>query len=199
MLKILKIHPPSANFQQIEFSWLGQEADKLATHGALEIDVHSQKLTLVTLFFNSKTKTGQFLIYGASLFEENGLYPAIIAQPIINLPVDRRQNIVILGKQNGIAAALFAAKYLKSYKPLIILEFDDAIPFSIQPSRFMVKHLPAHVIAAATLLEDWHVASRIATHIELPGCFCGSAQDLLQIYLQQAQTVMPMVYDFTQA
>jgi len=197
MLKILKIHPPSANFQQIEFSWLGQEADKLAANGALEIEINSQKLTLVTLFFSPKAKTGQFLVYSGPLFEENCLYPATIAQPLINLPVDMQQNIVILGKQNGIAAALFAAKYLKIYKPLIILEFDNVIPFSIQPSHIVVKHLPAHVIAAATLLEDWHVASRIATHIELPGCFCGSAQDLLQIYLQQAQIVTPVVYDFT--
>ncbi|SFD46326.1 hypothetical protein SAMN05660831_01706 [Thiohalospira halophila DSM 15071] len=60
----------------------------------------------------------------------------------------------------GLAPLLFAAS--GEVPPgLALLGLDEA-PFTPRPSRFLTPELPAHLIAAAPLLEDRGIASRLA-------------------------------------
>lgn len=67
----------------------------------------------------------------------------------------------------------------------------DAFPFRARPSQLIISGMPAGVIAAAPLLEDWQVASRLATpETALVGCFEGTALALAQEWLQ---SLSPMI------
>ncbi len=67
----------------------------------------------------------------------------------------------------------------------------DAFPFRARPSQLIISGMPAGVIAAAPLLEDWQVASRLATpDTALVGCFEGTGLALAQEWLQ---SLSPMI------
>lgn len=63
----------------------------------------------------------------------------------------------------------------------VIAQFDGALPFRPCPSRFYSANLPAQVIAAIPLLEDWGVFNRIV-HRDAPGCYDGSVDDLRALF-----------------
>ncbi len=68
---------------------------------------------------------------------------------------------------------------LSYFQPLIFLGTSSNFPFKPRPSQILVNGLPAGIIAAVPLLEDWSIASRLASPLGLPGCFDGSVQELL--------------------
>ncbi|MDD2894093.1 MAG: hypothetical protein PHF20_09220 [Halothiobacillaceae bacterium] len=55
----------------------------------------------------------------------------------------------------------------------------ESAPFRPRPSRFLLDGMPAGVIAAIPLLEDWGIPSRLCTHDGLAGCFEGSLDELI--------------------
>ncbi|MDH5300893.1 MAG: hypothetical protein OEW58_05970 [Gammaproteobacteria bacterium] len=93
--------------------------------------------------------------------------------------------VLVLADEAGMATAIHAAQcwFHGQRQALVLLQLSAATPFSLRPSQFMVQGLPPGVIAAAPLLEDWGIASRIASEDDLPGCFSGSVLGLAQHWL----------------
>jgi hypothetical protein len=76
----------------------------------------------------------------------------------------------------GLAPLLFAAAG-EPPPGLALLGLEDP-PFTPRPSRFLVPELPAHLIAAAPLLEDRGIASRLALP-DHPAAWDGSLAELV--------------------
>lgn len=93
---------------------------------------------------------------------------------------------LIIGDAPGTAPTVFIADRLrpqKTFQPLILLGYDDALPFIAAPSRILVQGMPSGVIAAMPLLEDWGMPSRIAHTQGRPGCFEGAVGELARLWL----------------
>lgn len=101
---------------------------------------------------------------------------------------------LLLADDDGLASAVFLARALRGWqprvKPFALFELTPPLPFRPQPSRIMTPGLPAGVIAALPLLEDWKIPSRIACrHDEQPGCFIGAVTELAAGWLGISQGV----------
>jgi len=103
-----------------------------------------------------------------------------------NLP-EPAGRVLVLADQPHLAPAVFLADTLRKQglvrRCLILLELTDAAPFRPRPSHIMIEGMPAGVIAAMPLLEDWGVPSRLASREARPGCFEGSVSDLAKHWL----------------
>lgn len=75
---------------------------------------------------------------------------------------------------------------------LVICQFDHALPFKHQPSQYIVPNIPPHVTGAIPLLEDWRIASRIASSLDLPACFDGDAVELAEQWLSNQSPLFGM-------
>lgn len=102
----------------------------------------------------------------------------IVLESLPAEPVD-----VIIGNNNGIAAAIGLAKINKAHQPLTLLASDAEFPFSPQPSKTLLPSMPDGVIAASPLLDDWGVPSRLASLKSMPGCYQGEVLALLANYV----------------
>src|ERR1700730_14878217 len=69
------------------------------------------------------------------------------------------------------------------FKPLVLLGSDTPFPFRPRPSVIVVPGIPTGVIACMPLLEEWGIASRLASTADLPGCFDGTVTDLADAWL----------------
>lgn len=96
----------------------------------------------------------------------------------------RPEPLLLLGSDLGIAPLLFLARQRQSVdaSTLALLHASEHFPFAIKPARFMLPGLPPEAIGACSLLEDWHVANRLASDTELPGCYHGNLTDFLQAW-----------------
>lgn len=110
----------------------------------------------------------------------------------LKLP-DEFQRLIFVTHDDGVFAALHA---LHHYAPaqrrrcIVLSAFQGALPFRPAPSRFFCPHLPARVIAAIPLLEDWQVLSRLAHGDDLPGCYDGAIADLLNAVQQEGDQII---------
>ncbi|MGH8582789.1 MAG: dihydroorotate dehydrogenase electron transfer subunit [Gammaproteobacteria bacterium] len=98
-----------------------------------------------------------------------------------------RRRPLLIGGGVGIPPMLFLAQHLRTQtdcRPFAILGSELPFPFKPRPSRFMVPGLPAEVIAAMPLLEDWEIASRLTSLRGFPGCFEGYVTDLARRWLR---------------
>lgn len=93
--------------------------------------------------------------------------------------------VLLLGDEQGLATVLHAAQlwFRQNSQALVLLQLSVPTPFQLRPSQFMVQGLPPGVIAAAPLLEDWGIASRIVSTEFQPGCFQGELFELAQHWL----------------
>lgn len=95
--------------------------------------------------------------------------------------------VLVLADPSHLAAAVFLADVLRKQgaarRCLILLELANLAPFRPRPSHIMVEGMPAGVIAAMPLLEDWGVPSRLASRTSRPGCFEGSVGELAEHWL----------------
>jgi dihydroorotate dehydrogenase electron transfer subunit len=57
-------------------------------------------------------------------------------------------------------------------------------PFRTRPSTLIVPGMPAGTIACMPLLEDWNIASRLASRREFPGCYSGFVTELAAAWLE---------------
>ena len=70
------------------------------------------------------------------------------------------------------------------WRPLVLLGSTGLpFPFRPRPSVIVVPGIPTGIIACMPLLEEWGVASRLASTLDLPGCFEGSAVALADAWL----------------
>lgn len=78
--------------------------------------------------------------------------------------------------------------YFKKYKPLfnglIFIEANGPFPFYPAPSRKIIPFLPSDVIATLPLLEDWGISNRLVNAQDTPGCFCGTAETLANLWVK---------------
>lgn len=101
-------------------------------------------------------------------------------------PQRGRPRTLLMGGGVGIPPMVFLAERLKAdqhWQPLVLMGSEVPFPFTMQPSRVLMPGLPAGVIAAMPLLEDWGVPSRLASLQGYPGCFEGYISELARAWL----------------
>jgi len=99
----------------------------------------------------------------------------------------RRTRPLLIGGGVGIPPMIFLADAMRgdgTFKPLAILGSEVPFPFQPRPSQFMLPGLPADLIAAMPLLDDWGIPSRLASLQGYPGCFDGYVTDLARRWLR---------------
>ncbi|MBI3345234.1 MAG: dihydroorotate dehydrogenase electron transfer subunit [Gammaproteobacteria bacterium] len=94
---------------------------------------------------------------------------------------------LLIGGGVGIPPMVFIADVLRqsneSYHPFAIMGSEVPFPFTARPSRIMTPGMPDGVIASMPLLEEWGIASRLASLQGYPGCFEGYVTELARAYL----------------
>jgi dihydroorotate dehydrogenase electron transfer subunit len=101
-------------------------------------------------------------------------------------PDRSRPRALLIGGGVGIPPMVFLADRLRTdphWKPFVLMGSEVPFPFHPQPSRFLVPGMPADVIGAMPLLEDWNVPSRLASLQGFPGCFNGYITELARHWL----------------
>ncbi len=71
-------------------------------------------------------------------------------------------------------------KTLRSRLRLVLFGTHSIFPFTTVPSLFMLPEFKSHTIASSQLLEDLKIPARLASVDELPGCFTGTLQALIE-------------------
>jgi dihydroorotate dehydrogenase electron transfer subunit len=97
-----------------------------------------------------------------------------------------RPRPLLIGGGVGIPPMVFLADALRrtpGFAPLAILGSEVPFPFQARPSQILVPGIPAGVIAAMPLLDDWGVPSRLASLQGYSGCFEGYVTELARIWL----------------
>jgi dihydroorotate dehydrogenase electron transfer subunit len=92
---------------------------------------------------------------------------------------------LLIGGGVGMPPMIFLAEALRGTdaKPFVVLGSEVPFPFDPQPSQIIVDGLPDGVIAAMPLLDDWGVASRLASLQGYAGCHQGYVTDLARAWL----------------
>ena len=98
-------------------------------------------------------------------------------------PHPERPRAVLIGGGVGIPPMIFLAERLHAlpespYRPLVLMGSEIPFPFHPRPSTIVLPGLPPGAIACLPLLEQWGVASRLASRAGLPGCFDGYVTEL---------------------
>ena len=107
-----------------------------------------------------------------------------IGQPFVAHP--DRPRAVLIGGGVGIPPMIFLAERLRAdttLKPLVLMGSEIPFPFRARPSVIVVPGIPAGTIASMPLLEEWGVASRLASRSGFPGCFEGYVTELAAEWL----------------
>ncbi len=99
-----------------------------------------------------------------------------------------RPRTLLVGGGVGIPPMVFLAESLKGrqdarWQPLVLMGSEIEFPFRARPSTIVVPGMPPEAIACMPLLDDWGVASRLATLAGFPGCFAGYVTDLAAAWL----------------
>ncbi len=102
----------------------------------------------------------------------------------------RERRPLLIGGGVGMPPMIFLADRLRTTaaQPLVILGSEVPFPFTARPSQILVPGLPEGVIAAMPLLDDWGVASRLASRQGYPGCHPGYVTDLARRWLDNLDT-----------
>jgi dihydroorotate dehydrogenase electron transfer subunit len=101
-------------------------------------------------------------------------------------PAPERTRPLLIGGGVGMPPMIFLASALRTvpkHAPFVILGSEVPFPFDPRPSQLMVPGLPAGVIAAMPLLDDWGIPSRLASLQGYPGCHEGYVTDLARHWL----------------
>ena len=97
-----------------------------------------------------------------------------------------RPRPLLIGGGVGIPPMVYLAEHLRrcaGVTPLVLMGSEVPFPFKTRPSQILVPGLPAAVIAAMPLMEDWGIASRLASLNAYPGCFEGYVTALAEHWL----------------
>ena len=97
-----------------------------------------------------------------------------------------RKRPLLIGGGVGMPPMIFIAEHCvqhKGYEPFVILGSEVPFPFTAKPSEIMVPGLPDGVIASMPLLEDWNIASRLASLQGYAGSYEGYVTDLARHWL----------------
>jgi dihydroorotate dehydrogenase electron transfer subunit len=100
-----------------------------------------------------------------------------------------RPRTLLVGGGVGIPPMVFLAESLKArrdeaaWQPLVLMGSEIEFPFRARPSQIIVPGVPNEAIACMPLLDDWGIASRLASFGDFPGCFHGYVTDLAAHWL----------------
>lgn len=99
-----------------------------------------------------------------------------------------RPRPLLIGGGVGIPPMVFLADSLRSdaraaWKPLVLMGSEVPFPFRTRPSSIVLPGMPDGSIACMPLLEEWGVASRLASRADFPGCFPGLVTELAAAWL----------------
>jgi dihydroorotate dehydrogenase electron transfer subunit len=100
----------------------------------------------------------------------------------------QRPRALLIGGGVGIPPMVFLADRLRSrsdvaWKTLVLMGSEIPFPFRTRPSSIIVPGIPAGTIACMPLLEEWTIASRLASRSDFPGCFDGFVTELADAWL----------------
>jgi dihydroorotate dehydrogenase electron transfer subunit len=103
-------------------------------------------------------------------------------------PHPRRPRPLLIGGGVGIPPLVFLAETLRDrpdarWQPLVLMGSEIPFPFRARPSTIVVPGAPVGVIACMPLLDEWGMASRLASCADFPGCFHGYVTDLAAVWL----------------
>jgi len=103
-------------------------------------------------------------------------------------PHPERPRPLLMGGGVGIPPMVFLADQLRArtdvaWKPLVLMGSEIPFPFRTRPSTIMVAGIPAGCIACMPLLEEWGIASRLATKAGFAGCYDGYVPSLAEEWL----------------
>ncbi|HXR88968.1 MAG TPA: dihydroorotate dehydrogenase electron transfer subunit [Steroidobacteraceae bacterium] len=103
-------------------------------------------------------------------------------------PHPERPRPLLIGGGVGIPPMVFLSDRLRSrtdaaWKPLVLMGSEIPFPFRARPSRIIVAGMPAGTIACMPLLEEWGIASRLATKAGFAGCYDGYVPALADEWL----------------
>jgi dihydroorotate dehydrogenase electron transfer subunit len=95
---------------------------------------------------------------------------------------------LLIGGGVGIPPMVFLAETLRddeaaAFKPLVLMGSEVPFPFRTRPSTILVPGMPEGTIACMPLLDEWGIASRLASLAGYPGCFDGYVTDLAAAWL----------------
>jgi dihydroorotate dehydrogenase electron transfer subunit len=101
--------------------------------------------------------------------------------------VDKPRTLLV-GGGVGIPPMIFLAESLRErddaqWKPLVLMGSEVPFPFRARPSTIMVPGIPDGAIACMPLLDEWGVASRLASLAGYAGCYEGYVTDLAAAWL----------------
>ncbi|MGH8179713.1 MAG: dihydroorotate dehydrogenase electron transfer subunit [Steroidobacteraceae bacterium] len=110
-----------------------------------------------------------------------------IGKPFIVHP--ERPRPILIGGGVGIPPMVFLADRLRAeppgrYKPLVLMGSEIPFPFRTRPSTIVVAGIPTGSIACMPLLDEWGIASRLATRAGYPGCYDGFVTELADEWLR---------------
>ena len=99
-----------------------------------------------------------------------------------------RPRPLLIGGGVGSPPMIFLAEELSQdrhhpWQPLLLLGSEIPFPYRPRPSQIVVPGMPAEVIAAMPLGDDFGVASRLAAGFEAPGCYHGHVTELAREWL----------------
>lgn len=100
---------------------------------------------------------------------------------------EERTRPLLIGGGVGMPPMFFLADRMRAnseLSPLVLLGSEVPFPFAPKPSQFLLSGIPEGVIAAAPLLEDWGIASRLASLADFAGCFDGYVTELARQWLE---------------
>ena len=103
-----------------------------------------------------------------------------------------RPRPLLIGGGVGIPPMVFLADRLRAapasrYKPLVLMGSEIPFPFRARPSATVVAGIPTGTIACMPLLEEWGIASRLATRAGFPGCYEGFVTELADEWLRSLE------------
>jgi dihydroorotate dehydrogenase electron transfer subunit len=97
-----------------------------------------------------------------------------------------RPRPLLIGGGVGIPPMIFLAEQLaaeRDWQPLVLMGSEVPFPFALTGAGHAVPGVPETATAAITLLEEWHVPSRLASGAEQRGCYRGFVTDLARAWL----------------
>jgi dihydroorotate dehydrogenase electron transfer subunit len=95
---------------------------------------------------------------------------------------------LLIGGGVGIPPMIFLAEALREradegFKPLVLMGSEIPFPFRTKPSTVLIPGIPDGVIACMPLLDEWGIASRLASLSGFAGCHEGYVTELASIWL----------------
>ena len=123
---------------------------------------------------------------GTALLAQRQVGESISLMGPIGVPFEiKEKRPLLIGGGVGMPPMIAIAESLKGSdkQPFAILGSEVPFPFNQVPSQIMLPGMPEGVIGAMPLLEDWGIASRLASLQGYPGCFEGYVTDLARHWL----------------